>query len=72
MLVSGGGGGEKINAIINQRPLRQKCNLNNIFHEGKGHFATGKRALIKTWAGLGPPGPSGSYATAGGVSFPTN
>jgi hypothetical protein len=22
--------------------LRQKCNLNNIFHEGKGYFATGK------------------------------
>ena len=34
----------------------QKCNLNNIFHVGKGHFATGKRALSKTWGGGGPPG----------------
>ena len=23
----------------------KKCNLNNIFHEGVGHFATGERAL---------------------------
>jgi hypothetical protein len=23
----------------------KKCNLNNIFHEGKGHIATGERAL---------------------------
>jgi hypothetical protein len=51
------------NVGINQRPLRQKCNLNNIFHEHKGHFATEKRALLKTWVGLGPPAPPpGSYA----------
>jgi hypothetical protein len=43
------------NVGINQRPL-QKCDLNNIFHEHKGHFSTGKRALLKTW-GLGPPAP---------------
>jgi hypothetical protein len=43
------------NAGINQRPLMQKCNLNNIFHVGKGHFATGKRALSKTWGGGGWP-----------------
>jgi hypothetical protein len=40
----------KTNAIINQRPLGKKCNLNDIFHGGKGHFAPGKRALLKTWA----------------------
>jgi hypothetical protein len=41
--------------------VSQKCNLN----EGKGHFATGKRALfVKTWVGaLAPmPPPPGSYA----------
>jgi hypothetical protein len=32
----------KTNAIINQRPLGKKCNLNDIFHGGKGHFAPGK------------------------------
>ena len=32
-----GGGGDKCN--------HKKCNLNNIFHEGEGHFATGERAL---------------------------
>ena len=30
------------NVGINQRPLRQKWNLNSIFHEGKGHFAPEK------------------------------
>jgi hypothetical protein len=50
---------------INQWPLTQKCNLNNIFHEHKGHFATGKRALLKTWGGGGlAPWPPGSYAPA--------
>jgi hypothetical protein len=38
----------KINAIINQRTLRQKCNLNDIFH------------LV----GLGPLAPLHSYAPA--------
>jgi hypothetical protein len=49
----------KTNAIINQRPLGKKCNLNDIFHGGKGHFAPGKRALLKTWGRGCPPG---SYA----------
>ena len=38
-------------------PLGKKCNLNDIFHARKGHFAPGKRALGKTWGGGG-----GSYA----------
>ena len=42
------------NVGINQRPLRQKCNLNNIFHEHKGNFATTKRALLKTCGDLTP------------------
>jgi hypothetical protein len=37
----------KIIAII------KKCNLNNIFHEGKGHFATGERALFVFSENLG-------------------
>jgi hypothetical protein len=44
---------------------RRKCNLTDIFHDGKGHFATGKRALLKTGGGgLGPlaPHPLCSYA----------
>jgi hypothetical protein len=48
----------KINAIKNQRTLRQKCNLNDIFHEGKGQVATGKMALLKTWGVLAPLPPS--------------
>jgi hypothetical protein len=48
------------NAIKNQRLLGKKCNLNDIFHGGKGHFAPGKRALLKNW-GVWPPG---SYAPA--------
>ena len=51
------------NVGINQRPLRQKCNLNNIFHEHKGNFATTKRALLKTCGAL-TPCPPGSYAPA--------
>ena len=26
--------------------IQIKCNLNNIFHEGKGHFATGEWAFF--------------------------
>jgi hypothetical protein len=33
--------------------MSQQCNLNNIFHESKGHFL----CLLKTWGGLAP----GSY-----------
>jgi hypothetical protein len=40
--------------MIIQRPLGKKCNLNDIFHGGKGHFAAGERALLKTWGGLVP------------------
>jgi hypothetical protein len=36
------------NVGLNQR---QKFNLDNIFHEHKEHFATEKRALLKTWRG---------------------
>ena len=43
-------------------PLGIKCNLNDIFHARKGHFAPGKRALGKTWGGLPPPAPPGFYA----------
>jgi hypothetical protein len=50
----------KIIAIV------KKCNLNNIFHEGKGHFATGERALFVFSENLGGLGPSGSYAPAFG------
>ena len=39
-------------------PLGKKCNLNDIFHARKGHFATGKRALGKTWGGGAPPVPT--------------
>ena len=50
--------------------MSQKCNLNNIFHESKGHFATRKRALFVSSENLGwplpplppPPPPPGSYA----------
>ena len=42
--------------------MSQKCNLNNIFHESKGHFATGKRALFVSFDNLGWPWPPGSYA----------
>jgi hypothetical protein len=37
--------------------VSQKCNLNNIFHEGEGHFATGKRALFVSFENLGGPWP---------------
>jgi hypothetical protein len=40
-------------------PLGKKCNLNDIFHARKGHFATGKRALGKTWGGGGGGGGGG-------------
>jgi hypothetical protein len=43
--------------------LGKKCNLNDIFHARKGHFAPGKRAFGKTW-GACPPPPPGSYAPA--------
>jgi hypothetical protein len=38
--------------------MTQKCNLNNIFHESKGHFSNRKRALFvfsENLGGLGPP-----------------
>jgi hypothetical protein len=38
-------------------PLGKKCNLNDIFHARKGHFAPEKRALGKTWGCLAPPAP---------------
>jgi hypothetical protein len=44
---------------------RKKINLNNIFHEGKGHFATGEWAFFvfsENLGGLGPLGHAGSYA----------
>jgi hypothetical protein len=41
----------KTNPIINQKPLGKKCNLNDIFHGGEGHFAPGKSALLKSWGG---------------------
>jgi hypothetical protein len=45
--------------------VSQKCNLNNIFHESKGHsVATGKGALFvssENLGGLDPLAP-GSYA----------
>jgi hypothetical protein len=40
----------KTNAIINQKPLGKKCNLNDIFQRGRG-----KRALLKTWGACPPP-----------------
>ena len=57
-----GAGGGKKNKCNHKGPLkkfpenvglnqRQKFNLDNIFHEHKGHFATEKRALLKTWRG---------------------
>jgi hypothetical protein len=45
--------------------VSQKCNLNNIFHEGKGHFANGKRALFvfsENLEGWGLATPPVSYA----------
>ena len=40
-----------------------KYNLNNMFHEGKGHFATGERALfVFSELNLGGLAPPGSYA----------
>ena len=42
--------------------MSQKCNLNNIFHESKGHFATGNRALFVSSENLGWPWLPGSYA----------
>ena len=52
--------GNSIVASFQKCPLGKKCNLNDIFHARKGHFAPGKRALGKTW-GAWPPGP---YAPA--------
>ena len=31
--------------------MGKKCNLNDIFYGGKGHFAPGKRALLRSWGG---------------------
>jgi hypothetical protein len=36
--------------------VSQKCNLNKIFHEGKGHIATEKRALFRFSENLGGGG----------------
>ena len=65
---------KKPQSCINQRPLRQKCNLNNIFHEGKGHFATGK--IKGTFENLGalaplitPPPPVPTPVTTMGVLY---
>ena len=55
--------GNNINSSFHKCPLGKKCNLNDIFHARKGHFAPGKRALGKTW-GAWPPWPPGSYAPA--------
>ena len=44
-----------IDSSFQKCPLAKKCNLNDIFHARKGHFAPGKRAL----GGAAPPG---SYA----------
>ena len=41
--------GHNINSSFQKCPLGKKCNLNEIFHARKGHFAPGKRALWKTW-----------------------
>jgi hypothetical protein len=35
----------------------KKCNLNSIFHEGKGHFATRERALFVSSENLGALAP---------------
>ena len=42
--------------------MGKKCNLNDIFHGGKGHFAPRERALLKTWGGGCPSWQPGSYA----------
>jgi hypothetical protein len=44
--------GNNIDSSFQKCPLGKKCNLNDIFHARKGHFALGKRALGKTWGGL--------------------
>jgi hypothetical protein len=56
--------GNNIDSSFQKYALVKKCNLNDIFHARKGHFAPGKRALGKTWGEPGPPGPPGSYAPA--------
>jgi hypothetical protein len=48
--------GNNIDSSFQKCPLGKKCNLNDIFHARKGHFAPGKRALGKTW-GAWPPCP---------------
>jgi hypothetical protein len=40
--------GNNIDSCFQKCPLGKKCNLNDIFHARKGHFAPGKRALGKT------------------------
>ena len=46
--------GNQIDSSFQKCHLGKKCNLNDIFHARKGHFAPGKRALGKTWGGPGP------------------
>jgi hypothetical protein len=55
--------GNIIDSSFQKCPLGKKCNLNDIFHARKGHFAPGKSALGKTW-GAWPPATPGSYAPA--------
>jgi hypothetical protein len=52
--------GNNINSSFQKCPLAKKCNLNDIFHARKGHFAPGENALAKTWgpALLPPPVPT--------------
>jgi hypothetical protein len=46
--------GNNIDSSFQKCPLVKKCNLKDLFHARKGHFAPGKRALGKTW-GAWPP-----------------
>ena len=55
---------EITNSSFQKCSLGKKCNVNDIFHTRKGHFAPGKRALGKTWGALAPPcPPPGSYGS---------
>jgi hypothetical protein len=52
--------GYNINSSFQKCLLGKKCNLNDIFHGRKGHFAPGKRALWKTRWGACPSPTTGA------------
>jgi hypothetical protein len=47
------GGGKENNFAITSYSILAGYFLNNIFHEDKGHFATGERALFASSGNMG-------------------